>query len=135
MITFSQSAADKSYRRAALPFALFMLVGGMVFSAAAFAFPAHALFLPPFSTEFSKRAVFFAMGLCVFAIGVGYLRRRVWALYAFVMYVLLGTAWHVGVGLVDPNARWLLCSPLINLPIGFAVYWATRSAFPSDGPH
>jgi len=131
----NRSAADRAYRRSALPFALVLLAGGITFCVAAFATPAHAIFLPPFESEMTKRAVVFAIGLCVFVTGAGFLWRRVWALYAFVGYVLLGTAWHVVAALTDPASRWLLVSPLINLPIGFGVYWLTRAAFFRDAQH
>ena len=123
------SAADRAYRRAALPWGLFMVTGGIVCCIVAFCLPAYQIFMPPFETEITKRAVFFMFAGFVLITGIGFIRRRPWALYAFVAYVLLGTALHVLVGLTDSNSRPYLASPLFNLPIGYVVYRLTRPAF------
>jgi len=123
-----RSRTDKSLRDAKL-FGIFCLICGAMFSVFAIAIPAYAIRLPPFEAEWTKRAAFFGLALVVAAIGVGFLMRRQWGLRLFIAYILLGTAWHVAVGAFDAHERWLLYSPLFNLPVGFGIYWCVRGAF------
>lgn len=112
---------------------MFLLLAGTIFPILAFALSDSFLSFPPDLSLSAKRVLFLLTGIWVFCMGIGFVRRKVWALRSFVFYVQFGTTMHLVLAMADLQSRWLLCSPFINVPIGIVVYWATHAAFVADG--
>jgi hypothetical protein len=121
---------DPAYRFAVLPLGIFFVLGGIVAIATAIWMPPEAMLMPPFEDPSLKRLIMAGLAIPVFAIGLGLCRRSKTAWYGLFLYMLTGTIWHVVVGLLDPQFRFLaIASPVLNGAIGVGLYLVTKPAF------
>jgi hypothetical protein len=120
---------ERAYRFAVLPLGIFFVLGGIVAIATAVWMPSEAMFMPPFEDPSLKRLVMAGLAIPIFAIGLGLCRRSKIAWYGFFLYTLIGTIWHVVAGMLDPQFRFLVSSPIINGPIALGIYFATKPVF------
>ena len=125
----SNWTAQKSYKYVALPFGVYMLLTGPALCVMTSLMSDFYLSMQPVISVGTKRIAFLVIGTWIFFMGIGFLKRQVWALYSFLVYIIAGCFAHVGLALIDPDSHWALYSPLFILPFGAAIYFATRRAF------
>jgi hypothetical protein len=121
---------ERAYRWSVLPCGLFMIVGGIVLPSAALLMPSYALFVPPFSDPWLKRAVFAGMSLPLLPLGLGLCFRSKLAWWGFFAWLIIGTAWQVVGGFLDPQfAHLVVVSPVFTLGFAVGTYFATKPVF------
>jgi hypothetical protein len=119
---------ERAYGCSVLPFGTFMIVGGIVLFIGAMLSPSEAIFVPPFSDPWIKRAVFGGVSLSSLLLGIGFCLRSTLAWWSFFVWVLLGTAWGVVAEIRDLG--FLVIIPVtFNVIFAVGVYFATKPVF------
>jgi uncharacterized membrane protein HdeD (DUF308 family) len=121
---------ERAYRSSVLPLGIFLIVGGIVLFSAAMLMPSDALFVPPFSDPWVKRTVFGGLSLPLLPLGLGFCLRNKLAWWGFFAWLLIGTAWQVVTGMLDPQfGPLVVISPVFNAFVAVGIYFATRPVF------
>jgi hypothetical protein len=127
---FKPYTPDRAYRWSVLPLGILSILGGIFFFAGAMLMPPEFVQIPPFVDIWLKRL---AMGfLCFYLvlIGIGLCYRNKAAWLGFFAYIIIGTIWHIAVGICDPQyAIFVIMSPLFNVPFAISIYFATKPVF------